>query len=192
MAKTTKKTVWLIAAVIFLVTAQVAVVGIVITQVFAQNTQRPPGTNQKPRPGQQVFPPPATRPLGNQGRGTSARPAASSPAKKSAIKPAGPRANPPQFSRGGGVYTNSVTVEMKAKSVQRVVDHRLGGSAPGAQSPVYSAPIKMEQTTLLRAVCLEPGLAPSLSVSHAYSKLADDLLSFSSNLPRRFKSVRPS
>jgi hypothetical protein len=36
---------------------------------------------------------------------------------------------------------------------------------------------------LVRAACFEPGLAPSMSVTHTYTMLDDDLRGFSSNLP---------
>ena len=102
---------------------------------------------------------------------------------KAKVKPTGPRAEPPQFSKTGGIYTNTVTVALSAKSSKAVIRYTLDGSDPGTNSPAYAAPLPLAQTTLLRAACFEPGLAPSMSVSHSYTLLDDDLGRFSSSLP---------
>src|SRR6185436_19471707 len=61
--------------------------------------------------------------------------------------------------------------------------YTLDGSDPVEGSPTYSQPLTMKNTTFLRAACFETGLAPSMSVSHIYTLLGDDLVGFTSNLP---------
>ena len=182
MAKRSSKTIWLIVAVLLLIAAQVAVLGFVIARSVSRVVvaQSPQQTSRKERQAdRQSFPPPIARPLEQRSsRKTGAQPKA--PPK---VKPTGPRAEPPQFSREGGIYTNAVAVTLKAKSEKATVRYTLDGSEPVESSPAYSAPITIRNTTLLRAACFESGLAPSMSVSHAYRMLDDDLRGFTSNLP---------
>jgi hypothetical protein len=178
MAKRSSKTIWLIAAVLLLIVAQVAVLGFVIARsvsrvVVAQSPQQPQRKNG------QTFPPPVARPLEQR----SSRKIVTTPKQQPKAKPAGPRAEPPQFSKEGGIYTNAVSVALKAKAAKAIIRYTLDGSEPTETSPAYAAPITIKNTTLLRAACFEAGLAPSMSVSHGYRMLDEDLRGFSSNLP---------
>src|ERR1044072_6219428 len=179
MAKRSNKTVWLIVAVLALIAAQVAVLGFVVARfvspvVVAQ--QANPG-KRKGRTAQQ-FPTPVARPLQPQPMGRNVV----VPKPQPKPKPTGPRAEPPTFSKAGGIFTNSFKVELKAKSAKAVIRYTLDGSDPVESSPAYSQPITMKNTTYLRAACFETGLAPSMSVSHNYTLLGDDLIGFTSNL----------
>jgi len=177
-SKTSKKTVWLILAVLVLVMAQLCVIGFVIARTFstvvaAQNASR----DQRGR----GYPPPVARPLPQQQPG---RKLASTPGKHTRpSKPTGPRAEPPQISKESGVYTNAFTVELKAKGANATMRYTLDGSEPTRSSPAYSQPIPISQTTLLRAACFQEGVAPSVAVTRSYTMLDHDLLGFSSNLP---------
>src|SRR5215208_2308082 len=109
MAKRSNKTVWLIAAVLILIAAQVAVLGFVVARfvspvVVAQQAQ--PG--QKKGRNVQQFPTPVARPL----QPPSLRKNVVVPKPQPKPKPTGPRAEPPEFSRAGGIFTNSVKVEL--------------------------------------------------------------------------------
>ncbi len=181
MAKRSNKTVWLIAAVLVLIAAQVAVLGFVVARfvspvVVPQQAQ----TQQQKRRTTQQFPPPVARPLQPQ---PMRKGVVVAPKPQPKPKPTGPRAEPPQFSRTGGIFTNIIKVELTAKSAKAVIRYTLDGSEPMESSPTYSQPITMKNTTHLRAACFETGLAPSISVSHTFRLLGDDLLNFSSNLP---------
>ncbi len=59
-----------------------------------------------------------------------------------------------------GIYenTDSVTVELRAEGEIR---YTLDGSLPTAESALYTAPVTIEKTGVLRAVSLEPGCLPS-------------------------------
>src|SRR6185295_15729061 len=89
---------------------------------------------------------------------------------------------PPSFSKPGGVYTNNVSVELRAKSSSTVIRYTLDGSDPTNSSSVYAEPIVISNSALLKAKTFEAG-ASSPTVSQTYTMLADDLASFSSNLP---------
>ena len=180
MAKRSSKTVWLIAAVIVLIVAQVAVLGFVVARSMSHAVVVQTPTPQTRRNPQQAFPPPVARPL----QGQPLRKATTMAQKTSPKpKPTGPRAEPPQFSRTGGIFTNTVTVELSAKSTNAMIRYTLDGSEPTEVSATYAAPIAVKNTMLVRAACFEKGLAPSISITHTYTMLDDDLLSFSSNLP---------
>src|SRR4051812_20355334 len=180
MAKRSSKTIWLIAAVLVLIAAQVAVLGFVVARsmsrvVMVQNPVQQPRKNS-----QQGFPPPVARPLQGQPLRKSA-PMVQKTAPKP--KPTGPRAEPPQFSNAGGIFTNAVRVELTAKSTNAIIHYTVNGSDPTEDSPTYSAPILVNNTMLVRAACFEKDKAPSISITHTYTMLDDDLLGFSSNLP---------
>src|SRR5688572_22474290 len=172
MATRSKKTVWLIAAVVMVVLLQLAVIAFIATNVFSQTAQRPQPQPRDP----QKYPPPTARPIKRQ-------PVRQVSVPQPRPKPTGPRAAPPEFSKTGGIYTNALTVTLQAKSSNAVIRYTLDGTEPSEQSPTYSAPIPVRETVVLRASCFERGLAPSTAVTHTYTMLGEDLLNFSSNLP---------
>src|SRR6185369_2555328 len=105
--------------------------------------------------------------------------AQSAPGKKEGQSEALP---PPSFSKPGGVYNDKVSVELRAKSSSAVIRYTLDGSDPTNSSSVYSEPIVISNSALVRAKTFESGVA-SPTVSQTYTMLGDDLASFSSNLP---------
>ena len=187
MAMSSRKTLWLIMAVMVLILGQVAVLGFIVSrfvagrgaaqQAQARAMQRPDIKEPRHFPN---IPPPAARPVQAQNRknvSTNYKP-------QPKVKPTGPRAEPPQFSRAGGLFTNEVAVELKSKSEKVVIRYTLNGSDPTESSPAYDgAPLALRNSALLRAACFEPGLAPSLSVSHAFTAMDADAAAFSSDLP---------
>ncbi len=178
MAKRSK-TLWLVAAVSVLILTQIVLLGFVVARSFSKATAV---QAQQPRPRvngeQRVTPPSPGRPQ----QSTSSRRTVTQKAPPRQ-KPVGPRAAPPVFSKTGGVFTNTVSIDLKAKSPNAIIRYTLDGSEPKETSATYSNTIVIKDTRLLRAACFEPGLAPSLVVSHAYRMLDEDLFAFSSNLP---------
>ncbi len=173
MAKSSKKTVWLILAVLLLVMTQLGVIGFVLAKSFSPNAIH--AQPQQPQRSRQNFPEPT-------GRKSMPR----QPVRKIAAaraKPNGPRAESPQVSKAGGVYKDALTVELKTKASDATIRYTLDGSEPVESSPTYSGPISIKQSTLLRAVCFASGVAPSVGISEAYNLIEDDLNGFSSNLP---------
>src|SRR5687768_3623728 len=132
MAKSSNKTVWLIAAVLALILAQVAVLGFVVARfvspVVAQQAQLQQNNGSRNPP---QFPTPVARPIQPQ----SIRKSVVVPRPQPKPKPQGPRAEPPQFSLAGCIFTNSVKVELKAKSSKAVIRYTLDGSDPSESSP---------------------------------------------------------
>jgi hypothetical protein len=190
MAMSSRKTIWLIVAVVVLILGQVAVLGFIVSRfvsgrVAAQQAQvralqqRDAQQRDVQKRNPQDFPPPTARPIPAQGR----KNAAVSYKVQPKPKPTGPRAEPPQFSRAGGLFTNEVSVELKSKSDQAVIRYTLDGSEPGENSPTYTAPIPIRNSALLRAACFQPEFAPSMSVSHTFTAVEPDMAGFTSDLP---------
>src|SRR6185503_10460683 len=98
MAQRSNKTIWLIAAVLLLIAAQVAVLGFVIARSVSRVVvaQSPQGQ----RKDRQTFLPPLARPVEPR----SSRKMMASKKSAPKPKPTGPRAQPPQFSKEGGSY----------------------------------------------------------------------------------------
>jgi hypothetical protein len=163
----------LIFALLALVAVEAAVVAVFIARI-ARRSEAPQSRPEPGRTGGHSSPAPA-----QSGRYTPAPKSAPKPAPK----PTGPRATPPQFSVPGGVFTNDLAVELRAGSSKAVIRYTLDGSEPEEGSPVYSRPIVLAQTTLVRARAFEAGLAPSSTASATYTKLDPSVLEFSSNLP---------
>ncbi len=171
---------WIIPVVLLAVVIQLGALGAVFFGLMRSRAVQftPPNQPVTQQERRNFQPPPANRRVPAPLNGGIKNAAALKKAK-----PTGPRAEPPQFSKTGGIYTNAVTVELKSKSKKAIIRYTLDGSAPGEQSPIYKTPILLPQTMLLRAACFETNLAPSLSISHSYTLIDDDLIRFTSNLP---------
>ena len=94
-----------------------------------------------------------------------------------------PAAAAPAFSIPGGVFTNHPTVALTATPPGAAVRYTLDGSEPGAASPIYTRPLAITNSLILRARVLAKDAPPGPVRSQSYVLLADDLLDFNSNLP---------
>jgi len=103
------------------------------------------------------------------------------PAKEK--KPDKTAAPAPVFSPSGGVYSTNVLLQLSSRSASAVIRYTLDGLEPDETSPVYSAPIALTNSTLVRAKAFAKGKAASAVVAEAYTLLDSDLMDFSSNLP---------
>ena len=74
----------------------------------------------------------------------------------------------PVASVPGGIYENvdSLTVELEGDGAQ--IHYTLDGSAPSESSPVYSEPIVLDKTSVIRAICYNSGCAPSRISTYNY------------------------
>src|SRR6266478_3682124 len=93
-------------------------------------------------------------------------------------------ADNPRFSIAGGVYTNnSLSLALSVSSPTAVIHYTLNATEPTEASPLYSAPIVTNASTVVRAKVFDPGLQPSATVSQNYTLLGSDVVNFNSNLP---------
>ncbi len=91
---------------------------------------------------------------------------------------------PPQFTMLGGVYTNaSMIVELASEEADAVIRYTLNGSNPTTNSMVYTQPLSIAYSVLIRAKAFSALRPPSATVTQSYTLLGNDLLTFNSNLP---------
>jgi hypothetical protein len=74
--------------------------------------------------------------------------------------------SPVTISLPGGLYASSQVVSLSSPG--GVIHYTLDGSNPKSTSPVYSAPINITATTVVRARCFEDGKAPGPIATRTY------------------------
>jgi hypothetical protein len=88
------------------------------------------------------------------------------------------------FDPPGGGFADSMQLRLRAGGyfANAELHYTLDGSLPTADSPVYSAPITLSATTLVRARALRDGDS-SATFNQTYVRVAEDAQSADSNLP---------
>ena len=89
------------------------------------------------------------------------------PGSANDTNPGAPMTESPIVSTEGGIYSGSVTIELSGNSGVEIY-YTLDGSIPGENSILYSEPIVLDQTTVLRAIAIVSPLLPSPVVTHTY------------------------
>src|SRR5256885_15301816 len=87
----------------------------------------------------------------------------------------------PIFSRPGGVYTDSFSLQITA-AAPAVVRFTMNGPEPEESSPVCNSALVISNCAIIRAKALYP-TGTSRAVCQNYTMLAEDVREFSSNLP---------
>lgn len=88
---------------------------------------------------------------------------------------------PPVFSKRGGVFTAPVKIEFTSAS--GVVRYTLDGSEPNLNSAIYSEPVTLTGSTLVRARTFAPDALPGATITETFTFLDDNSSGFASNLP---------
>ncbi|HZZ83601.1 MAG TPA: OmpA family protein [Anaeromyxobacteraceae bacterium] len=73
------------------------------------------------------------------------------------------------FDPAGGKYTSAQQVTLSSSTPGAVIHYTTDGSAPTADSPVYSGPITVSKDTEVRAIAIAPGTLPSAVATGAYT-----------------------
>ncbi|RPJ26306.1 MAG: hypothetical protein EHM35_14985, partial [Planctomycetaceae bacterium] len=89
----------------------------------------------------------------------------------------------PVFSREGGTFFGYFLLELSSPNPAAEIYWTVDGQVPTLSSPKYTGPFPVVGTREVLARACEPGKAPSAVVSRTYIALANDVLSFNSNLP---------
>src|ERR1043166_144538 len=89
----------------------------------------------------------------------------------------------PVFLTAGGIFTNSLDVEIAIDSATAEIHYTLDGTEPTASSALYSGPISIANSTTVRARGFAPGLLTSEIVSQTYTLFESNVIDFTSNLP---------
>ena len=87
------------------------------------------------------------------------------------------------FSLSGGIYTSNLTVSLSSSLSNAVIHYTLDATAPTEDSPIYSAPINITTSAVVRTRVYVPGYLMSEYKSESYTLLDSNVLSFSSRLP---------
>ncbi len=90
------------------------------------------------------------------------------------------------FSHERGFYQSPIAVELRTTTPGATIYYTTDGSEPGATNGrLYTGPIEVSHTTLLRAIALKPELLPSYVDTYTYLFL-DDILTQSNTPPPGF------
>ena len=89
----------------------------------------------------------------------------------------------PQFNRTTSTFATSFDLEMTTDIPNAVIRYTTDGSLPTESSIPYTAPITISATTQIRARAYAPDYVASPVAVETYSKLASDVLNFSSDIP---------
>ena len=76
--------------------------------------------------------------------------------------------DPPSFSQEGGFYTAPTTVTITSPSSEAVIRYTLDGSPPTDSSLIYTSPIFIDSTRVIRARSFEPGKLFSEIITNSY------------------------
>ena len=68
----------------------------------------------------------------------------------------------------GGLYDGGIAVVLRTDSPSATVRYTLDGSEPTGGSPVYTSPVRIDSTTVVRARAFETGLLPGSIATHTY------------------------
>lgn len=74
----------------------------------------------------------------------------------------------PQLIPPGGFYNGSLQVELKPPATGSIIYYTLDGSKPDENSNQYSNPLTITETTVLRAMAVEPDMLPSPIENRTY------------------------
>lgn len=99
-----------------------------------------------------------------------------------AAKPDGVKKTAVVYSPVGGVYASNLTVTL-SNALGAPVRFTLDGSEPGPASPLYTGPLLLTNSTLVRARSFPKTGLPAVATSAVYTLLDEDLAAFSSNIP---------
>ena len=86
------------------------------------------------------------------------------------------------FSVPGGVFTNELRVAL-ATAEPADIRFTLDGSEPGKKSPIYKAPVPINECAVLRARAFYPDGRASGAASQSYVLLGNEVRKFNSHLP---------
>lgn len=74
----------------------------------------------------------------------------------------------PEFSILGGFYSGSPSVELETEYSNQTIHYTLDGSDPTENSTIYTEPILIDSTTVVRAKNFGVGLIPGKTITHTY------------------------
>lgn len=95
--------------------------------------------------------------------------------------------NTPSFSPEPGSFTDPLDVTIECTTTGATIHYTTNGSTPTETSPMYTAPIHVENTTEIKARAFKAGLNPSIIASGQYTYQATGLTDSDSQMPDEFR-----
>ncbi len=92
-------------------------------------------------------------------------------------------AGPVSFSVPGRGFVGSLSVALSTESPSAQIRYTTNGDVPSTSSSLYTSPIRITSSSLLRARSFEAGRAPGRVDERGYIELSNDAQSFSSDIP---------
>ncbi|HIL69934.1 MAG TPA: hypothetical protein EYG38_08810 [Verrucomicrobia bacterium] len=84
---------------------------------------------------------------------------------------------PPSFSEGRGIKNNQITIRLASPDSEAEIRYTLDGATPDAfSSTLYTKPIHLNRTTIVRAATFRTGYVSSPVATHSYFYQLDDAL----------------
>lgn len=74
----------------------------------------------------------------------------------------------PHFSQPGGCYSHPIVLELTSSSPNSIIRYTIDGSTPTESSSIYTQPLAIHRTTVVRARAFGTKLLPSKTVSQTY------------------------
>ncbi|MEY2410884.1 MAG: hypothetical protein QOF48_3554 [Verrucomicrobiota bacterium] len=90
---------------------------------------------------------------------------------------------PIRFTPRGGIYATNVILELAVHDGPGKIHYTIDGSSPDESSPVYSAPLVISKTVLVRARLSGTNASQTVALAEVYTLLDPDLDAFHSTLP---------
>lgn len=75
----------------------------------------------------------------------------------------------PAFSPAGGAFSSAQQVEISSATDGATIHYTRDGSEPSVESPVYSGPVPVAQSTTIKAIAVKDGLEPSSVTSATFT-----------------------
>jgi len=88
-----------------------------------------------------------------------------------------------QFDRSAGVFVDAFSLTLSVDTPGTTIHYTTDNSLPTEESPVYTKPLVIAETTRVRAIAVTSGLAASTPASQWFVHVDSDLEDFTSNLP---------
>jgi len=88
-----------------------------------------------------------------------------------------------EFSRSSSTFFNPLHLILSSAGTNTSIRYTLNGAAPTQESALYTAPVPITNSVLVRARAYAPGLLPGPIRSEGFVLLGRDVLAFTSDLP---------
>ncbi len=86
-------------------------------------------------------------------------------------------------SKPGGSFVEPLTVDLSGGATNRVIRYTLDGTLPNSGSAVYSGPLSITNSVIVRARAYQDGLLPGPPRTEAYRQISSNVIGFTSPLP---------